>query len=88
VTAPNYENATARVDVVAGQTVNVLITMTPRAPAAKITGHVVDETGQAVVATVKLAARRSPKPRLTKRATYRSACNPVSTCFAWRPSST
>ena len=55
VTAPNYENATARVDVVAGQTVNVLITMTPRAPAAKITGHVVDETGKPVVATVKLA---------------------------------
>ena len=29
--------------------------MTPRAPAAKITGHVVDETGKPVVATVKLA---------------------------------
>jgi outer membrane protein OmpA-like peptidoglycan-associated protein len=55
VAAPNFENATARADVVAGQTVNVLITMTPRAPAAKITGHVVDETGKPVVATVKLA---------------------------------
>jgi outer membrane protein OmpA-like peptidoglycan-associated protein len=55
VAAPNFENATARADVVAGQTVNVVITMTPRAPSAKITGHVVDETGKPVVATVKLA---------------------------------
>jgi outer membrane protein OmpA-like peptidoglycan-associated protein len=55
VVAPNYENATARADVVAGQTVNVVITMTPRAPAAKITGRVVDESGKPVVATVKLA---------------------------------
>ena len=55
VVAPNYENATARVDVVAGQTVNVVITMTPRAPTAKVTGRVVDESGKPVVATVKLA---------------------------------
>jgi outer membrane protein OmpA-like peptidoglycan-associated protein len=55
VTAPNYENATARADVVAGQTVNVVITMTPRAPTAKVTGRVVDESGKPVVATVKLA---------------------------------
>ncbi len=55
VAAPNFDNATARADVVAGQTANVVITMTPRAPSAKITGRVVDETGKPVVATVKLA---------------------------------
>jgi outer membrane protein OmpA-like peptidoglycan-associated protein len=55
VAAPNFENATGRADVVAGQMVNVVITMTPRAPSAKITGRVVDETGKPVVATVKLA---------------------------------
>jgi outer membrane protein OmpA-like peptidoglycan-associated protein len=55
VAAPNYENATARVDVVAGQAANVVITMTPRAPAGKISGRVVDEAGKPVVATVKLA---------------------------------
>ena len=55
VAAPNFDNATARAAVVASQTVNVVITMTPRAPSAKITGRVVDETGKPVVATVKLA---------------------------------
>ncbi len=55
VVAPNYENGTARVDVVAGQTVNVVITMTPRAPSAKVTGRVTEDSGKPVVATVKLA---------------------------------
>jgi outer membrane protein OmpA-like peptidoglycan-associated protein len=55
VVAPNYENATARVEVVAGQTASVLITMTPRAPAGKVTGRVVDESGKPVVAAIKLA---------------------------------
>jgi outer membrane protein OmpA-like peptidoglycan-associated protein len=55
VVAPNYENASARVEVVAGQTVNVAITMTPRAPAAKITGRVTEDSGKPVVATVKAA---------------------------------
>jgi outer membrane protein OmpA-like peptidoglycan-associated protein len=55
VVAPNYENATTRVDVVAGQTANVVITMTPRAPTGKVSGRVVDESGKPVVATIKLA---------------------------------
>jgi outer membrane protein OmpA-like peptidoglycan-associated protein len=55
VVAPNYENASTRVEVVAGQTVNVAITMTPRAPAAKITGRVTEDSGKPVVATVKAA---------------------------------
>jgi outer membrane protein OmpA-like peptidoglycan-associated protein len=53
--APNYENAASRVEVVAGQTANLVITMTPRAPAAKISGRVTDDSGKPVVATVKLA---------------------------------
>ncbi|MGA9653679.1 MAG: OmpA family protein, partial [Polyangia bacterium] len=55
VVATNYENANAKVEVVAGQTANVAITMTPRAPAGKVTGRVVDESGKPVVAAVKLA---------------------------------
>jgi len=55
VTAPNYENAAARVEVVAGQMANLTVTMPPRAPAAKITGRVTEESGKAVVATIKLA---------------------------------
>ena len=55
VVAPNYENATAKVEVVAGQTANMAITMTPRAPAAKIAGRVTEESGKPVVATVRLA---------------------------------
>jgi len=55
VVASNYDNATARVEVVAGQTANIVVTMTPRAPAAKITGRVTEDSGKAVVATIKLA---------------------------------
>ena len=43
--ATNYENANAKVEEVAGQTANVAITMTPRAPAGKVTGRVVDRVG-------------------------------------------
>jgi outer membrane protein OmpA-like peptidoglycan-associated protein len=55
VVAANYENATAKVEVMAGQMANVAVTMTPRAPAGKVTGRVVDESGKPVVAAVKLA---------------------------------
>jgi outer membrane protein OmpA-like peptidoglycan-associated protein len=55
IVAPNYENATTRVEVVAGQTANVAVAMTPRAPAAKITGRVTDDSGKPVVATIRLA---------------------------------
>jgi outer membrane protein OmpA-like peptidoglycan-associated protein len=55
VAAPNYENAAARVEVVSGQTTNVAITMTPRAPAAKIAGRVTEDSGKPVVATIRLA---------------------------------
>jgi outer membrane protein OmpA-like peptidoglycan-associated protein len=55
VVAPNYENATAKVEVVAGQTANMAITMTPRAPAAKIAGRVTEDSGKPVVATIRLA---------------------------------
>jgi OmpA-OmpF porin, OOP family len=53
--APGYEPAAAKVEIAAGQTTNVVITMTPKAPAAKVTGRVVDESGKPVVAVVKLA---------------------------------
>jgi outer membrane protein OmpA-like peptidoglycan-associated protein len=55
VVAPNYENVSTKVDVVAGQTINVAITMTPRAPAAKVAGRIAEDSGKPVVATVKLA---------------------------------
>ncbi len=55
VTAPNFENVTARIEVMAGQTANVAITMTPRAPAAKIAGRVTEDSGKPVVAVVRLA---------------------------------
>jgi outer membrane protein OmpA-like peptidoglycan-associated protein len=63
VVAPSYENATTRVDVVAGQTANVTITMTPKAPAGKVTGRVVDESGKPVVATIKMAGPQIAEAR-------------------------
>jgi outer membrane protein OmpA-like peptidoglycan-associated protein len=53
--ATGYEPSTAKVEIAAGQTTNVLITMTPKLPAAKVTGRVVDDSGKPVVAIVKLA---------------------------------
>jgi hypothetical protein len=55
VTANNYESGTAKVDVVAGQTATVSITLTPRAPAARAAGRVSDESGKGVAATIRLA---------------------------------
>jgi outer membrane protein OmpA-like peptidoglycan-associated protein len=55
VTAANYESATAKADLVAGQATNVSITLAPRAPAGRATGRVSDETGRGLAATIKLA---------------------------------
>lgn len=55
ITANNYDSATAKADVVAGQTANVSVTLTPRAPAARAAGRVSDDTGKGVAATIKLA---------------------------------
>ena len=54
-TAPGFDPAMARVQIAAGQTTNVVITMVPKAPAARVTGRVVDEAGKPVLATIKLA---------------------------------
>jgi outer membrane protein OmpA-like peptidoglycan-associated protein len=55
ITANTHETATVKADVVAGQTVNLAVTLTPRSPAARAAGRIADETGKGVTANVKLA---------------------------------
>jgi outer membrane protein OmpA-like peptidoglycan-associated protein len=54
-TAPGFEVATAKVQIAAGQKTNVILTMTPKAPTARLSGRVVDDSGKAVPAVIKLA---------------------------------
>jgi outer membrane protein OmpA-like peptidoglycan-associated protein len=55
VTANGYDSVTVRTEVVAGQTANVVLRLTPKPPAAHATGHISDESGKGVVASLKLA---------------------------------
>jgi outer membrane protein OmpA-like peptidoglycan-associated protein len=55
VVANGYENATVKTEVIAGQTANIALTLTPRPPAARAVGHITDDAGKGIAATVKLA---------------------------------
>ncbi len=55
VVANGFETATVRTEVIAGQTANIVLRLTPKAPAARVVGRVSDETGKGIVASIKLA---------------------------------
>jgi OmpA-OmpF porin, OOP family len=55
VVANGYETATVRTEIVAGQTANLVLRLTPKAPAARAFGRVIDDAGKGVVASIKLA---------------------------------
>ena len=55
IAAKGFDAVSARVDIIAGQTANVAFTLTPRIPPAKAVGRIIDESGQGVVAALKLA---------------------------------
>jgi outer membrane protein OmpA-like peptidoglycan-associated protein len=55
VVANGFETATVRTEVIAGQTANIVLRLTPKAPAARAVGRVSDETGKGVAASIKLA---------------------------------
>jgi len=55
VVANGYETATVRTEVIAGQTANLVLRLTPKAPPARAAGRVSDDSGKGLVATVKLA---------------------------------
>jgi outer membrane protein OmpA-like peptidoglycan-associated protein len=55
VIANGFETATVRTEIVAGQTANLVFRLTPKAPPARATGRVSDDSGKGLVAAIKLA---------------------------------
>jgi outer membrane protein OmpA-like peptidoglycan-associated protein len=55
VVANGFETATVKTEIIAGQSANIVFRLTPKAPAARATGRVSDDTGKGLVAAIKLA---------------------------------
>jgi outer membrane protein OmpA-like peptidoglycan-associated protein len=55
VQASGYETASMRTEIVAGQAANLVVRLAPKPPALRAFGHITDETGKGVVASIKLA---------------------------------
>ena len=55
VVASGFETATVKTEVIAGQTANIVLRLTPKAPAARAVGRISDDAGKGVVASIKLA---------------------------------
>ena len=55
VVANGFETATVKTEVVVGQTANIVLRLTPKAPAARAVGRISDDAGKGVVASLKLA---------------------------------
>jgi outer membrane protein OmpA-like peptidoglycan-associated protein len=55
VIANGFETATVKTEVIAGQTANIVLRLTPKAPAARAMGRISDDSGKGVAASIKLA---------------------------------
>ena len=55
VVANGFETATVKTEVMAGQTANIVLRLTAKAPAARAVGRISDDSGKGVVASLKLA---------------------------------
>jgi outer membrane protein OmpA-like peptidoglycan-associated protein len=55
VDANGYETATVKTEIIAGQSANIVFRLTPKAPPARATGRISDDTGKGLVAVIKLA---------------------------------
>ena len=55
VVANGFETATVKTEVIAGQTANIVLRLTPKAPAARAVGRISDEAGKGIVASIKMA---------------------------------
>jgi outer membrane protein OmpA-like peptidoglycan-associated protein len=55
VVASGFETATVKTEVIAGQTANLVLTLTPHSPTVRAVGHVSDDSGKGVIASIKLA---------------------------------
>jgi outer membrane protein OmpA-like peptidoglycan-associated protein len=55
VVANGFETATVRTEIIAGQTANIVLRLTPKPPAARASGRISDDSGKGVAAAIKLA---------------------------------
>jgi outer membrane protein OmpA-like peptidoglycan-associated protein len=55
IVANGFESATLKTEIIAGQTANVVVRLTPKPPAARAVGRVSDDTGKGIVASIKMA---------------------------------
>lgn len=76
VTANGYEGASVRTEVIAGQTANLVVRLTPKPPAARAGGHISDESGKGVVASLKLAGPQIAEGRSDESGNFSIAVAP------------
>ncbi len=55
VVANGFETATVKTEIIAGQTANIVLRLTPKPPAARVVGRISDDSGKGIVASIKLA---------------------------------
>ena len=55
VAANGFETASVKTEVLAGQTANIVFRLTSKAPAARASGRISDDSGKGLVASIKLA---------------------------------
>jgi outer membrane protein OmpA-like peptidoglycan-associated protein len=55
VVASGYETVTVKTEIVAGQTANIVLRLTPKGPPTRAFGRVIDDAGKGIVASIKLA---------------------------------
>lgn len=76
VAAPSFETATTRAQIAAGRATDLTVTLTPRPPAAKLSGRVVDDTGRPVQATIRAQGPRSAETRTDESGAFTLAVPP------------
>ena len=76
VVANGFETATVKTEVLAGQTANIVFRLTPKAPAARASGRISDDTGKGLVASIKLAGPQIAEGRSDESGNFAIAVAP------------
>lgn len=76
VSANGFETATVKTEILAGQTANIVLRLTPKAPAARVTGHISDDTGKGVVASIKFAGPQLAESKSDESGNFQAALAP------------
>jgi outer membrane protein OmpA-like peptidoglycan-associated protein len=76
IVANGYDPATLRTEIIAGQTANVVVRLTPKPPAARAVGRISDETGKGLVASIKMAGPQIAEGRSDESGNFAIAVAP------------